>query len=205
MKKTIHKQSIKHRMKLIFSFMFLCMSYGFGQETSTGLSALENVAWTFLEARGNWDAETTAGLLTEDVDSWDIQRSSNLENYQAAFAYFKTLNWNWRPEECSEYEEGFVSCLAELENDLSRAMGKGPFYLLFDFEFEGEKIKGIYPTWNQDYIRRVLNVFRSYIEESNPEDYAIIFTEESPFIPQGEEALSLLRLYADAFIAKQGQ
>ena len=199
MKKIAFKQLIRYRVQLIMSIV-LCIGYGFGQE----MTPLEHIGWSFLEARGNWDAETAAGLLTEDVDSFDIQGASSLEDYQAAFAYFQILNWNWRPEECSEYEGNVVSCLAELENDLSRAMNKGPFYMLFDFEFEGEKIKGIYPTWSQDYIRRVLNVFRNYIAERSPEDYAIIFTEASPAIPQGEEALSLLRQYADEFMAMQG-
>lgn len=164
-------------------------------------STAESVALSFLEARATWDAEAAFRAIAVDVESFDIQRIATLEDYRDAFAYYETVNWHWDIGSCEESTEeaGSVSCSVEHGNDWTRALELGPYPMTFHFDIQDRKIVGIYPDWNRDFVEDGLQVFLAFLRENHPEDYGLIYSESSPFLPRGEQALALLERYTEEF------
>ena len=190
----------------VFLALFYTCGLVLAQETAE-VTAAESVALDFLEARGAWDSEALLVTLADELDSRDI--AATKDDYADALKYYETINWNWTADSCEQKNPGnvstSVSCKAQLENDWTRALGIGPFNMVFDFHIDNEsnQIIGVYPQWNRVFIQEGLQVFFAFLNENHPDDFETLFGSGQHFLPRGEEKLVLLRQRTDEFAAAQ--
>lgn len=176
-------------------------------KANTTSTSAEIVGWTFLEARGNWDVATLAGLLATEVESYDVQRSSNLEDYTNLLGWYESLNWNWTPQSCDEVGNADsiikLYCVSTLENDWTRAANVEPYIMGWGFKVQDNKIVGIFPEWNGFFVNGHYAPFRSYIEENHSDDFDVMYLEGLPNIANGKAMHDLFSKHTQSFIAQQ--
>lgn len=168
-------------------------------------TATEQIGFDFLEARGNWDAEAMGALMADEVESFDVGRASDAENYADIFGWYESLNWNWTGKSCDDIgsSDGVskILCVVELENDVSRGLGNDSYNMGWGLEIKDDKIIGIYPEWNRTFINNNLTPLKQYILKNHSEEYAKMY--QSGNLVRGVENQALLKGYVAEFLASQ--
>jgi len=171
------------------------------------VSASEQIGFDFLEARGNWDAEAMGALMADEVESFDVGRASDAENYADIFGWYESLNWNWTGKICDDIGESDgvtkILCVAELENDVSRGLGNGSYNMGWGLEIKDEKIIGIYPEWNRTFINNNLTLLKQYILKNHNEEFAKMYNPNGGNLVRGAENQALLKTYVAEFLESQ--
>ena len=171
---------------------------------NTTVTPAEEIGWSFFEARGNRDATTMAGLLSDEVKSFDVQGASNLEDYTNLLGWYNSLNWNWTASRCDQLGNGDgvakVYCVTELENDWTRTAGKEPYNMGWGIRVKDGKVVGIFPEWNQNFVRTHYVSFRDYIQENHADDFDVMFLEGGPNIASGEQMHTLFAKHTKSFV-----
>ena len=167
----------------------------------------EQIGFDFLTARGNWDAEAMAALMADKVESFDVSRSKNLEDYTTVFAWFESLNWNWEAKSCDDigFSDGVskILCVAELSNDVTRGLGNGSYNMGWGLEINDDKIIGIYPEWNRSFVGNNLTPLKQYILKNHNTEYQKMYQPQDNNLVRGEENLELLKTFVAEFLASQ--
>lgn len=189
--------------------LFTKHALGFGEvmqeaRANPELNLAEQVGFDFLTARGNWDIEVLGGLLADEVESYDVQRSDSPEDYKNLLAWYEALNWKWTPQSCFELgKDGLVAkvqCMVELQNDWT---GNDSYLMPWGFRVQDGKVIGVYPEWNMVFVNTHFVAFRNYIQDNHASDFDVMFSNGGPNISKGEEAMALFRKYTPEFVSSR--
>ena len=167
----------------------------------------EQIGLAFFEARDTWNAEAMVTLLADEIESFDVAGAADLEDYKDVFAWYESLNWNWKAQSCDDTgnNEGVsrIKCVVEISNDISRGLGNKSYEMDWRFSIKDDKIILNSPSWSSEFIQNNLVPFKYYIFENHEDDFDKMYASQSPNLVRGEENLELLKTYAAEFIASQ--
>ncbi|MGI9622779.1 MAG: nuclear transport factor 2 family protein [Acidimicrobiales bacterium] len=162
------------------------------------------ISRTFMEALDSWDADTATALLASDAVIVDL--AENAEEYVALSAYHEATGWRFHVNECREVNEGppaIVRCTYTTENDMSRALGVGPFIGSF-FQFQiadGEIIDLTHKFDTTAYSPQVWTPFLSWVRSNHPGDVGTMYdlsgSEQLPLTTP--ESVALWERYTTEF------
>jgi len=191
----------EENLELLKTFMAEFLA---SQQPST---ASEQIGFAFFEARNTWNAQAMVDLLADEVESFDVIRADDLEDYTDVFAWDESLNTNWTVKTCDDldHNDGVsrIKCVVEISNDISRGLGNKVYDMDWRFSIKDDKIILISPSWGSAFAQDNLVPFKYYILETNKEDFDKMYTSQGLNFVRGEENLELLKTYVPEFLAAQ--
>lgn len=177
-----------------------------GENVATPETPLE-IAEAFIEARDEYDIDTTLALLAPDAVISDV--TDNVEGYRGHFERFEIVGQRTYLEECTVQSEGppsRVECTYTHEGDWSRALGAGPYDgSYFVFTIESGRITRVTNFFDTTaFSPEVWEVFAAWVADNHPDDVLRLYQDSSQSgLLTTPEALDLLRQFTEEFVAEQ--
>lgn len=174
-------------------------------------NAAAETATSFLEARQIWDAETALGYLADDA-LVSIPPARSVDEIPMELAMRQAIGWIYEVDSCSVVEahrlvDGTrrVLCSVTHHNDLSRALGVGPYTTArFTMDVNGGLITSVFLSVPlATYTEEALRPFWEWIVGTHPEDVEKMISEGSSTPVLTAESIDLWRRFIAEFVAEQ--
>ncbi|MDH3300252.1 MAG: hypothetical protein OES24_07070 [Acidimicrobiia bacterium] len=157
--------------------------------------------WQALEAG---DREAALGFVDPTaLDSGDPAPFGRAGTYASILDWYEAVDWQWRLNECVDFDDGAAKCSVTAGNAWSEVLGVEPVTGIFIVRF-GEN--GIIEVEDQvdnflaQWGPQVFEVFFDWVTENHPDDAAIMFDFS---VDTNPEILSLYELNTARFVEAQ--
>ena len=179
------------------------------QFSAVSVSAAET-ATAFLEARQVWDAEAALSYLPEEAKV-SIPPARSVEELPMELALLQALGWIYEVDDCSvveahKFDDGTrrVLCSVTHHNDLSRALGVGPYTTTrFTMDVRDGLITSvILAVPMASYVNQTAAPFFDWLTENHPEDIEAMTTLGTITPALTVESIDLWKRYVAEFVAE---
>ena len=172
--------------------------------------AAAETATAFLEARQAWNAEAAIDYLSEEAKV-SIPPARSVEELPMELALLQTIGWIYEVDDCSvveahKFDDGTrrVLCSVTHHNDLSRALGVGPYTTTrFTMDVRDGLITSvILAVPMASYVNQTAAPFFDWLTENHPEDIEAM-TRIGTITPAlTVESIDLWKRYVAEFVAE---
>ena len=161
--------------------------------TPAGVNAsAEEVATSFLQAYGSFDADQAVAYLADDADISGLMTSVGAQGIQGTQGEFRLLialleaqgykQTHISCEELGSLASGTrVSCTSDYHNFRSDEVGRGPFSgVSFDLTVrDGEIVRARKEFGIEEFSPQMWEPFASWVSKAYPEDVAVMYEGDS--------------------------
>jgi len=172
-------------------------------------AALLHIATAFMEARANYDGAALEALVASDASIAGLEFIDSADQYPMLAELERVTGASYLDVRCTAGSADRVVCRYTLENDLTRALGVGPYpnnsFLLSIVD--GQIVLVNHNIRTDDYIPEAVAPLRSWVIANHPDDYAVMYrpnpvpgADDLPAITP--EAISLWEVRVVEFVAE---
>jgi len=171
-----------------------------------------DLAIRFMEARDNWDGATLEALFAPDATIAGLEFVDSPDQYPALAEFERATGTRYLDPRCTAGTPDRVVCRYSLENDVTRALGVGPYpnnSFLFSI-VDGEIVLLNHNLRTDDYIPEAVAPFRSWVLANHPDDIEIMY-RPNPVLGQDDlaritpESISLWETRIAEFVSEIAQ
>ena len=186
--------------------------------TPAGVNAsAEEVATSFLQAYGSFDADQAVAYLSDYADIAGLMTSVGAQGIQGTRAEFRLLialaeatGYKQMHISCDELggstSSTRVSCTSDYHNFRSDELGRGPFSAVsFDLTVrDGEIVQARQDFGIEEFSTQMWDPFASWVSKAYPEDAAVMYEGDSG-VRLTEESIRLWDRHTRDYVAEVGR
>jgi hypothetical protein len=161
---------------------------------------VEAVAESFMHAWVRGDGDAVAALLSTDgsFDAWTA------ETLPALGEWYRAMGWQYRADGCEVMSPERVSCGYTVENDLTRAFGRGPVAGSLFLDIEGGAVSSVIDDFNIAGYEDIWKAFAHWVRTHHPDDVDRMYAFVAGHALVDPASIALWSRHAGEFVESGG-
>ena len=164
------------------------------------VDSAEATGESFLQAwvRGDGDAVAASMSPNGSFDAWTAQTLPALDDW------YRAMGWQYRAEGCAVMSPESVSCQYTVENDLTRAFGRGPVTGTMFLDIDGGTVSSVIDDLNIAAYEDIWKAFANWVRTYHPDDVDRMYAFAAGHALVDPTSIALWSRHAGEFVDSGG-
>ena len=146
------------------------------------------------------DGDAVAALMSPDgsFDAWTAETLPALDDW------YRAMGWQYRDDGCEVMSPERVSCEYTVENDLTRAFGRGPVAGSLFVDIEGGAVSSVIDDFNIAAYEDIWKAFADWVRTNHPDDVDRMYAFAAGYALVDPISIALWSRHAGEFVESGG-